>query len=62
MACMEEKLICPHCGREQLAHEPDVITAYACATICENCDQEFWYSVTVTRSYNSFLPSKKVEI
>lgn len=57
---MEEKLICPHCGREQLAHEPDPITAHSCATICENCDKEFWYSVAVTRTYNAFLPSEKI--
>lgn len=48
-------LTCPHCGREQFAHEPDSISAHSCLTICESCDKEFWYSVTVTRTYSSWV-------
>ena len=56
---MEEMLTCPHCGRQQLAHEPDMITAHLCITVCEECDKEFGYSVTVTRSYSSYMLSKE---
>lgn len=48
-------LTCPHCGREQLAHEPDSVSAHSCLTVCESCDKEFWYSVTVTRTYSSWV-------
>lgn len=51
---MGEALVCPHCGREQLCHEPDDISAHLCLTQCESCDKEFWYSVTVTRTYSSW--------
>lgn len=48
---MEEKLICPYCGAVQYNHEPDQESAFMCHTQCESCDAEFWYSVTVSRSY-----------
>lgn len=51
--CTEE-LICPYCGHEQYTHEPDDISADMCLTECENCGRPFWYSVTVTRSYDSY--------
>ena len=46
-------LICPYCGREQYTHEPDDISALMCLTSCEHCGKDFWYSVNVTREYES---------
>lgn len=50
---MDDKLICPYCGGEQYTHEPDDISALMCLTECEHCGRSFWYSVTVTREYES---------
>ena len=49
----DEILKCPYCEREQYGHCPDddVISADMCLVKCEHCDKDFWYSVTVTRSY-----------
>ena len=46
-----EELICPYCGEVQYTHEPDEISADMCFTECEHCGKNFWYSVTVTRTY-----------
>lgn len=54
----KEVLICPYCGEEQQCHEPDEISAYICYTECEHCEKHFWYSVKVTREYNSFKNEK----
>ena len=48
-----EDLICPYCGKTQIGHEPDQISAIMCYTQCEYCDKHFWYSVEVKRYYNS---------
>lgn len=48
-----ENLICPYCGRVQDCHEPDDISALMCLTECEYCEKPFWYSVSVTREYES---------
>lgn len=50
---MNEELICPYCKEEQLNHEPDEISAEMCLTECEDCGRAFWYSVVVTRFYDS---------
>lgn len=50
---MDSGLICPYCGEEQITHEPDDITSYCCLVECEHCYKQFWYSVTVTRDYDS---------
>lgn len=50
---MNEELLCPYCGAIQQTHEPDEISALMCMTECEACGREFWYSVTVTREYDS---------
>lgn len=54
MTSDEEVLVCPYCGREQYCHEPDDISADYCTTECEECGKAFWYSVTVTRTYDSY--------
>ena len=46
-----ETLHCPYCGREQIMHEGDEISAFCCMTECEHCGNRFWYSVDVTRAY-----------
>lgn len=51
----EERLICPHCGQEQYNHVPDEISAFMCHTKCESCGAPFWYAVTVTRTYSSYI-------
>lgn len=51
---MEDKLICPYCGKEQIGHEPDTISSIMCYTECEYCDRAFWYSVDVCRDYSAF--------
>ena len=40
-----ETLHCPYCGREQIMHEGDEISAFCCMTECEHCGNRFWYSV-----------------
>ena len=50
---VEEKLTCPYCGSEQYGHEPDEISAYCCLEQCEHCEKEFWYSVSVRRTYST---------
>ncbi len=50
---MDEELKCPYCGQTQYGHDPDEISAYSCLTECEHCGKSFWYSVNVTRSYDS---------
>lgn len=47
-------LICPYCGKQQYGHEDDDISADMVYTECEHCGREFWYSVTVTRDYDSW--------
>lgn len=49
----EDRLICPYCEREQYTHEPDDISDFMCLTECEHCGKPFWYSVEVTREYDS---------
>ena len=51
---MNEDLICPYCGAIQETHEPDPISADMCWTQCEKCGKDFWYSVSVTRDYDSW--------
>lgn len=51
---MNEELICPHCGSIQETHDPDQISADICWTQCEKCGKDFWYSVSVTRDYDSW--------
>lgn len=51
-------LLCPYCGEKQLNHEPDDISSNMCYTQCEHCDKHFWYSVTVTRTYDSYKDSQ----
>ena len=53
------KLICPHCGKVQETHEPDQISADMCWTQCEKCGKDFWYSVDVTREYDSWIEDEK---
>lgn len=50
---MNEDLVCPYCKAEQLNHEPDEISADMCLTQCDECGHAFWYSVVVTRFYDS---------
>lgn len=50
---MEDKLTCPHCGMEQYGHQLDEISAYCCLERCEHCGKEFWYSVSVRRTYST---------
>lgn len=51
---MSKELICPHCGAVQETHEPDYISTDMCWTQCEKCGKDFWYSVDVTRDYDSW--------
>lgn len=51
---MNEDLICPHCGAIQETHEPDQTSVYMRLTECEKCGKDFWYSVSVTRDYDSW--------
>ena len=51
---MNEDLICPYCGAVQEAHEPDQISADMCWTQCEKFGKDFWYSVSVSRDYDSW--------
>ena len=51
---MSGELICPYCGAVQETHEPDQISADMCWTECESCRKDFWYSVSVTRDYDSW--------
>ena len=51
---MNEDLICPYCGAMQETHEPDQISADMCWTVCESCGKHFWYSVSVSRDYDSW--------
>lgn len=50
---MSEDLICPYCEAVQQMHEPDDIDSDMCLTECEQCYKQFWYSVSVQRSYHS---------
>lgn len=50
----DDTLICPYCEKEQYTHEPDDISSDMCYMECEHCGENFWYSVTVTRSYDSY--------
>ncbi len=50
----DDTLICPYCEKEQYMHEPDDISSDMCYMECEYCGANFWYSVTVTRSYDSY--------
>lgn len=52
----KNELICPFCGRKQLYHEPDEITADVCIEICEKCGKEIEYSVEVSRTYYPTIP------
>ena len=52
-ANVEEKLTCPYCGSEQYGHEPNEISGYCCLERCEHCGKEFWYSVSVRRTYST---------
>ena len=56
---MSEELICPYCGAVQETHEPDDISADMCWTQCEKCGKNFWYSVDVTREYDSWAGDEK---
>ena len=56
---MSEELICPHCGAVQYMHEPDQISADMCWTQCEKCGKDLWYSVDVTREYDSWIENEK---
>ena len=56
---MSEELICPHCGVVQYMHEPDQISADMCWTQCEKCGKDLWYSVDVTREYDSWIENEK---
>lgn len=51
---MNEDLICPYCGAIQETHESDQISADMCLEKCEKCGKDFWYSVSVTRDYDSW--------
>lgn len=51
---MNEELICPYCGAAQETHEPDQISTDMCWENCEKCGKDFWYSVSVTRDYESW--------
>lgn len=51
---MNEDLICPYCRAIQETYEPDQISADMCWTQCEKCGKDFWYSVSVTRDYESW--------
>lgn len=52
----KNELICPFCGKKQLNHEPDEITAYLCVTTCEHCERIIEYSVEVSRTYYPDIP------
>lgn len=52
----KNELICPFCGKKQLNHEPDEITAYLCVTTCEHCERIIAYSVEVSRTYYPTIP------
>ena len=49
---MSEELICPHCGEIQKNFEASLYNI--CLTQCEKCGKDFWYSVGVTRDYDSW--------
>ena len=55
---MEKELICPYCKEPQRTHDPDQIDATMCFTECECCGKEFWYSVIVSRLYDSYQAEK----
>ena len=51
----EEMLECPYCGCKQEFHSYDEeISADYITTECEECGKEFWYTVRVTRDYDSY--------
>ena len=50
---MDEKLICPYCGRVQKLFDYDIIRDECGFCRCEVCDKRFWYEVIVTREYYS---------
>lgn len=50
----EEMLECPYCERKQAFHSYDEeISANYITTECEECGKKFWYTVKVTRDYDS---------
>lgn len=51
---MSKELICPYCGAIQETHESDQISAGMCLEKCEKCGKDFFYSVSVTRDYDSW--------
>jgi transposase-like protein len=51
----ESNLYCPYCGKDQLC-DNDEISALMVHKTCESCGKEFWYSVDVTREYQSHKP------
>ena len=51
----EERLECPYCGCKQEFHSYDEeISANYITAECENCGKNFWYTVRVTRDYDSY--------
>lgn len=55
----KDLLCCPYCGAAQETHEPDQISADMCWAQCEECGKDFWYSVDVTREYDSWIEDEK---
>lgn len=50
----DEKLYCPYCGEEQTNHSYDEeISSDMISCECQECGRYFWYSVNVTRTYDS---------
>lgn len=49
-----EQLICPFCGKAQACHIPEEISSHISLEECEFCHEDFWFAVTVTRTYSVY--------
>ena len=56
-----EELVCPYCGKKQLSHEPEEISANICITECEHCGKEIEYDVEVIRLYYPIIDEDEEE-
>lgn len=50
---MNERLICPYCGQEQMSYELDNVSVSRVRIRCEHCGRRFWYTVKETREYTT---------
>lgn len=48
----DTELTCPYCDEVQDCQD-DEFSANCCYTKCDKCEKNFWYSVEVSRNYDS---------